>query len=107
MTVHFRKPKGRPLPARHANANAARSAARSAIEHVSAGQKHRMKLFARTVGVACARVKIGMANLACDFTRLACLQARTANVMPALEEDKAGLWQVGSTASRAVRLFPS
>jgi len=76
--VHFRKPKGRPLPARHAKANAARSAVRSAIEHVFAGQKHRMKLFVRTVGLARAKVKIGMANLAYNFTRLAWLEARAA-----------------------------
>ena len=76
--VHFRQPKGRPLPARHAKANAARSAVRSAIEHVFAGQKHRMKLFVRTVGLARAKVKIGMANLAYNFTRLAWLEARAA-----------------------------
>lgn len=77
--VHFRKPKGRPLPARHAKANAARSAVRSAVEHVFAGQKHRMKLFVRTVGIARAKVKIGMANLAYNFTRLAWLEARAAS----------------------------
>jgi IS5 family transposase len=76
--IHFRKPKGRPLPARHAKANAARSAVRSAVEHVFAGQKHRMKLFVRTVGLGRANVKIGMANLAYNFTRLAWLEARAA-----------------------------
>lgn len=74
-TVHFRKPKGRPLPTHHATANAARSTVRSAVEHVFAGQKHRMKLFVRTVGIARAKVKIGMANLAYNFTRLAWLEA--------------------------------
>lgn len=74
--VHFRKPKGKPLPAHHARANAARSTVRSAVEHVFAGQKHRMKLFIRTVGLARARLKIGMANLAYNFTRLAWLEAR-------------------------------
>jgi transposase, IS5 family len=77
--VHFRKPKGKPLPARHARANAARSAVRSAIEHVFAGQKHRMKLFVRTVGLARAKAKIGMANLAYNFTRLVWLEARNAS----------------------------
>ena len=77
--VHFRKPKGKPLPAHHAKANAARSSVRSAVEHVFAGQKHRMKLFIRTVGIARARVKIGMANLAYNFTRLAWLDARAAS----------------------------
>ena len=77
--VHFRKPKGRPLPAHHAKANAARSTVRSAVEHVFAGQKHRMKLFVRTVGLARAKVKIGMANLAYNFTRLAWLEGRAAS----------------------------
>lgn len=52
---------------------------RSAIEHVFAGQKHRMKLFVRTVGLARAKVKIGMANLAYNFTRLAWLEGRAAS----------------------------
>ena len=73
--VYFRNPKGRPLRAQHAKANAARSAVRSAVEHVFAGQKHRMKLFVRTIGLARARVKIGMANLAFNFNRLAWLEA--------------------------------
>ena len=45
-------------------------AARSAVEHVFAGQKHRMKLFIRTVGIERARIKIGMANLVYNFRRL-------------------------------------
>ena len=63
---------------RHARANAARSAVRSAIEHVFAGQKHRMKLFVRTIGLARAKAKIGMANLVYNFTRLVWLEARNA-----------------------------
>lgn len=76
--IHFRKPKGHPLPGHHAKANAARSAVRSAIEHVFAGHKHRMKLFIRTVGIERARIKIGMANLAYNFTRLAWHEGRSA-----------------------------
>lgn len=75
--IHFRKPKGRPLPVHHARANAARSAVRSSIEHVFAAQKHRMKLFIRTIGIERARIKIGMANLVYNFTRLAWHQGRT------------------------------
>lgn len=77
--VHFRKPKNKDLPAHHARANAARSPVRSAIEHVFAGQKHRMKLFVRTIGIARAEVKIGMVNLAYNFKRLAWLEARVAH----------------------------
>ncbi|MBB4861120.1 hypothetical protein HNO88_004474 [Novosphingobium chloroacetimidivorans] len=57
------------MPERIARANARRSAVRSAVEHVFAGQKHRMGLLVRT---------IGMANLAYNFQRLAWLEGRTA-----------------------------
>ena len=73
--VRFRKPRGRPLPTHHAGANAGRSTVRSVVEHVLASQ-HRMKLFVRTVGLVRAKVKVGMANPACNFSRLARLDAR-------------------------------
>lgn len=76
--IHHRKPKGKPMPERIARANAKRSVVRSAVEHVFAGQKHRMGLFVRTIGIARARIKIGMANLAYNFQRLAWLEGRTA-----------------------------
>jgi len=62
--IHQRRMPRRPLPEHIARANARRSAVRSAVEHVFAGQKHRMGLFIRTIGIARARIKIGMANLA-------------------------------------------
>jgi hypothetical protein len=37
-----------------------------------------MALFVRTIGIARAQVKIGMANLVYNFTRLAWLSTRTA-----------------------------
>lgn len=61
-------------PPHHARANAKRSAIRSAVEHVFAGQKHRIGLIVRTIGIARARIKIGMANLAHNFQRLAWLE---------------------------------
>ena len=76
--VHFRKPKGRAMPEPHRKANVARSKVRSAIEHVFAAEKHRFKLFVRTVGMARAAVKIGMVNLAYNFSRLVWLQGRSA-----------------------------
>lgn len=76
--IHQKKPPRRPMPARTARANAKRSAVRSAVEHVFAGQKHRMGLVVRTIGIACAHIKIGMANLAYNFQRLAWLEERTA-----------------------------
>lgn len=61
-----------------ARANAKRSKVRAAVEHVFAGQKHRMGLVVRTIGIARARIKIGMANLVYNFQRLAWLEGRTA-----------------------------
>ena len=75
--VHFRKPKGRPMPEPHRKANVARSKVRSAIEHVFAAEKHRFKLFVRTIGVARAKLKIGMVNLVYNFSRLVWQEGRT------------------------------
>jgi hypothetical protein len=76
--IHQRRPHRRAMPERIARANARRSAVRSAVEHVFAGQKHRMGFVVRTIGMARARIKIGMANLAYNFQRLAWLEGRTA-----------------------------
>ena len=50
----------------------------SRVEHVFAAQKCRLRLVIRTVGMMRARVKIGLANLAYNFTRLAWLNGRIA-----------------------------
>jgi hypothetical protein len=76
--IQFRRAPRRGLSEQQAKANASRARIRSGIKHVFAAQKHRMALFVRTIGLARAEVKIGMANLAYNFTRLACLSARTA-----------------------------
>lgn len=68
--VHRKKPKGRPMPDAVRRANAIKSTVRSRVEHVFAEQKDRMGLFVRTIGIARARVKIGMANLVYNFKRL-------------------------------------
>ncbi|WP_395456482.1 hypothetical protein ACHMW5_19540 [Azospirillum melinis] len=78
--VHFRKPKGRPMPGTHQRANRTRSAVRSDVEHMFADQKQRMALFIRTIGLGRATVKIGIANLAYNFRRLICLEGRTVPV---------------------------
>lgn len=74
--IHQRRRPRWPLPEHIARANAKRSAIRSAVEHVFAGQKHRMGLFIRIIGIARARIKISMANLAYNFQRLAWLKGR-------------------------------
>ena len=72
--VHCKKPTGRPMAERTRRANARKSAVRSRIEHVFAEQKHRMGLFVRTIGMARARVKIGLANLVFNMKRLIWLE---------------------------------
>lgn len=76
--VHFRKPPGRPMPEAKRRANSARSRPRSGVEHVFADQKHRMGLFIRTIGIARARTKIGMANIAHNLRRYVFWEARAA-----------------------------
>ena len=51
-------------------ANALKSKVRSGVEHVFAVQKDKMDLFIRTVGIARAEVKIGMANMVYNMKRL-------------------------------------
>jgi IS5 family transposase len=75
--VHRKKPKGKPMPEPVRRANSAKSKIRSHVEHVFAAQKDRMDLFVRTVGIARATTKIGMANLVYNIKRLLFLQ-RTA-----------------------------
>ena len=68
--IHRKKPKGKPMPRRTARANARKSAVRSAVEHVFARQKGPMGLFIRTIGIARARTKIGLANLVFNMQRM-------------------------------------
>ena len=68
--VYHRKPKGRPMARHIRRGNAGRSKVRAAVEHVFARQKGPMGLFIRTIGLARARVKIGMANIAYNIGRL-------------------------------------
>jgi transposase, IS5 family len=68
--VHFRRNPGFDLTSSQAKANVARSKVRSAVEAVFAAQKHRFGLFVRTIGLARATVKIGLANLTYNMRRL-------------------------------------
>jgi IS5 family transposase len=72
--VHRKKPKGRPMPRRTAIANGRKSKIRSHVEHVFAEQKSRMGLVIRTIGIARATLKIGMANIVYNIKRLICLE---------------------------------
>jgi transposase, IS5 family len=68
-----KKPRGRKMPAHIARGNATRARVRSRVEHVFAAQKCRLGLVVRTIGLVRARTKIGLANLAYNFARLAWL----------------------------------
>jgi transposase, IS5 family len=76
--IHRKKPKDRPMPARIGRANARKSAVRAHVEHVFAEQKARMGLFVRTIGLARATTKIGLANLVHNMRRLLWLEQKAA-----------------------------
>jgi transposase, IS5 family len=67
--IHRKKPPGRPMPDTTRRANAIKSKVRSGVEHVFAVQKDKMELFIRTIGIARATIKIGMANLVYNLKR--------------------------------------
>jgi transposase, IS5 family len=70
------KPRGRPMPPHLARGNATRARARVAIEHVFAAQKCRLGLIVRTVGLARATTKLGLANLVTNMRRLVWFELR-------------------------------
>ena len=72
--IHRKKPPRKPMPKRTRRANAEKSKVRSGVEHVFAEQKSRMGLFVRTIGIARATTKIGMANLVYNLKRLVFLE---------------------------------
>ena len=78
--IHVKKPKGRPMPDATRIANARKSRVRSAVEHVFAHEKGLMGLVVRTIGIARARVKIGLANLAYNMRRFIWLDGRGPSV---------------------------
>jgi IS5 family transposase len=77
--IHRKKPKGRPMPEVMRRANALKSTIRSRVEHVFAVQKDKMDLFIRTIGLARATTKIGMANLVYNLKRIVFLQRLAAS----------------------------
>ena len=76
--IHRKKPPRRPMPVNVSRANGAKSKVRSAVEHVFARQKGPMALIVRTIGIARASVKIGLANLVYNMHRAAWLTRRQA-----------------------------
>ena len=68
--IHRKRPPRRPMPETMRRANALKSEVRSRVEHVFAMQKDKMGLFIRTIGIARATMKIGMANIVYNVKRL-------------------------------------
>lgn len=57
------------MPENGACADSTKSKVRTAVEHVFARQKRPMALVVRTIGLARAAVKIGLADLVYDMNR--------------------------------------
>ena len=74
--IPSRRQPGHDLTPSQRKANRARSKVRSAVETVFAGQKHRFGQFVRTIGLARAWTKIGLANLADNLKRFLWIEAR-------------------------------
>jgi IS5 family transposase len=72
------KPRGKPMPPHVRRGNATRGKVRAAVEHVFACQKQRLRLVVRTVGLARAKTKLGLANLAYNLLRFVWLEGRAA-----------------------------
>jgi transposase, IS5 family len=75
--IHFKKPRGKPMPRPIARGNAVKSKVRARVEHVFAEQKDRMKLFVRTIGIARAEAAITFANMAYNMKRWCWLDRRS------------------------------
>jgi transposase, IS5 family len=70
------KPRGKPMPPHMVRGNASRARVRVAIEHVFAAQKCRLGLVIRSIGLARATARLGLANLVTNMRRLVWLEAR-------------------------------
>jgi transposase, IS5 family len=69
------KPRAKPMPPHIARGNASRARVRVAIEHVFAAKKCRFGLIIRSVGLARATTRLGLANLVTNMSRLAWFDA--------------------------------
>lgn len=77
--VHRRAVRNRPLSRRQQAANTTRSRVRARVEHVFADQENGMgRKIVRTIGMARARVKIGMMNLVYNMRRFVQLERMAA-----------------------------
>jgi hypothetical protein len=72
--VHRRKQHFKPIPRYTQWFNAGKSVFRSRVEHVFSDQKSQTRLFARTVGIARAAMRIGPANIVYNMRRFCLLE---------------------------------
>jgi IS5 family transposase len=72
------KPRGKPMPPHLARGNASRARVRVAIAHVVAAQKCRLGLVIRSIGLARAKTRLGLANLITNMRRLVWFETRAA-----------------------------
>jgi IS5 family transposase len=70
------KPRAKPMPPHMVRGNASRARVRAAIEHVFVAQKCRLGLVIRSVGLARATARLGLANLVTNMRRLVWLATR-------------------------------
>jgi IS5 family transposase len=77
--IHCKKPKGKPMPRRTARANARKSAVRSRSSMSSLHRRGADGLSIRTIGIARARTKIGLANLTYKMQRMVWLSGPAAS----------------------------
>ena len=70
------KPRGKPMPPHLARGNVTRARVRVAVEHVFALQKCRLGLVIRSVGLARAKARLGLANLVTNMRRLVWFETR-------------------------------
>lgn len=73
--IHRKKSPGKPMARNVARSNDRKSKVRAAVEHVFARKKGPMGLVVRTIGLARAAVKIGLANLVYNMNRTVWLNA--------------------------------
>ncbi|NHN90258.1 IS5/IS1182 family transposase, partial [Acetobacter sp. LMG 1627] len=77
--VHRKKPHLKPMPRHIQKSNAGKSVIRSRVEHIFADQKSQTGLFVRTVGIARANMRIGLANITYNMRRLLFLKRLSAS----------------------------
>ena len=76
--IHRKGKRGKPLTEQGKGGNRTKSSVRARVEHVFGARANDMGgTLVRTIGMLCAKAKIGMKNLACNMRRLGQLRRLT------------------------------